>query len=173
MSDQKAVKPDWKVSTIPKNASNATEPLVASTKELEEAILNPRSIQQATPLESDEIALKTTELNTVPRFNANLPYTPQPIVYSMNDQILMQAIRVAVANGWNDYHRIANGAVTIGMEAEAVIDGMKRRNDSIEGLVIKKDFCRYLWPKTWQTKLPEMIMSDNLLKYMEGHLKDE
>ncbi len=172
MTDQKAVKPDWKVSTIPKDASNATDPIVASNKELESVIANPSSLQPNTPLETDEVAQKSTEIETPPRFNANIPYAPQPTIYSMNDQILMQAIRVAVKNGWRDFHRYANDAVTLGLEAEAVVEGMKRQRQSVEDLLIKKDFCKFLWPKTWKTKLPEMIISDDQMKYLGGHLDE-
>ena len=172
MADQKAVRPDWKISTIPKDASNATDPIVASNKEIEAVIANPSSLKPNTPLESDEVIQKTTELDTPPRFNANLPYTPQPTIYSMNDQILMQAIRVAVKNGWPDYHRFANNAVTIGMEAEAVVEGMKKQRQAVDTLLFKQDFCKYVWPKTWKDNLAKMIVSDDQMKYLEGHLSD-
>ena len=94
MADRKAVRPDWKISTIPKDASNATDPIVASNKEIEAVIANPSSLKPNTPLESDEVAQKPTEIDTPPRFNANLPYTPQPTIYSMNDQILMRAFLI-------------------------------------------------------------------------------
>lgn len=172
MPDQKAVKPDWKVSTIPKDASNATDPIVASTKELESVIANPSSLQPNTPLETDEVAQKTTEIEAVPRFNANLPYTPQPTIYSMNDQILMQAIRVAVSHGWREYLHYANNAVTIGLEAEAVIEGMKKQRQSVDTLLLKKDFCRFLWPTTWEKNLSAMIISYDQMKYLEAHLNE-
>ncbi len=173
MTDQKAIRPDWKVSTIPKDATNATDPVVASNKELEAVIANPTSLRPNTPLESDQVATKPTQIEVAPRFNANVPYTPQPTIYSMNDQILMQAIRIAVKNGWSEYRHFANDAVTLGLEAEAVITGMKKQRLQVDTLLIKKDFCRFLWPKTWQTKLPEMILSDDQMKYLEGHLEDE
>lgn len=173
MTDQKAVRPDWKVSTIPKDATNATDPIVASNEELEGIIANPASLIPPVPLENNDVIQNSTEIEVVPRFNANVAYAPQTINYSKNDEILMKAIRIAVKNGWSEYRHFANDAVTIGMEAEAVIIGMKKQRQPVDILLFQKDFCKYLWVNDWETKLPEMIMADDRMKYIEDSLNNE
>jgi hypothetical protein len=136
---QPAMHVDWKVSIIPKDAGNATEPTIAMHKELEAVIANPSSLKAPEPVES---TYETVEV--APRYNANMPYSPQPIIYSMQDQELMEQIRFAVAHGWKNAHRFASGAVTIGMEAEAVIAGMKQQHMNVQELLKDKEFLKAL-----------------------------
>jgi hypothetical protein len=134
-----AIRPAWKVSTIPQNASNATDPTVASSQELEAVIANPGALQTPNPVEVGE------GLDPAPRYNANVPYTPEPIIYNAQDEELMKRIRVAIQNGWKEYHRFANDSVTIGMEAEAVIQGMKKQHMQVQQLLLDEEFGKYAW----------------------------
>lgn len=181
----------WKVSTIPQGSENAPDPVTVSPQELESVIANPGSLQVPQPVETTTAA---------PRYNANVAYTTQPTVYSPNDKIVMEAIRVAVKNGWNEYTRVANSAVTIGMEAEAVIDGMKKRNANIGELLFNKQFCKSVWPDhinnhkfsdydepakvtcesckrpipfgnpCWQNHLQNLVISDNPVEYLKENM---
>jgi len=164
-SKQPAINPGWKISIIPKEAGNATEPVYASAQEIEGVIDNIGNLVMPEPIESKKA------VEAAPRYNANVPYTPQPVIYSMNDQIVMAAIRRAVDNGWNDYHRFANDAVTIGMEAEAVITGMKKRQASINELLFDKDFNRCLYQEDWRQNMFDMISAPNSIKYIEDYLE--
>lgn len=184
-----AAKLDWKTSIIPKDAGNPTDPVAVSPQELEAVIANPSSLQTPQPID--------TGVEAAPRYNANVPYNPPPIVYSPNDKIVMEAIAIAVKNGWKEYHRFANDATTIGMEPEAIIDGMKRRNAKINELLLDKDFCKALWPghinnhkfsdydepakvtcesckrpipfgnPCWQNHLQNLVISDNPVEYLK------
>ena len=162
MDRQPAIKPDWKVSLIPSNSGNRTEPEFASLQEIEGVISNPGSLQQPQPIEQPE------PITPAPRFNANVPYSPQPVIYSMNDQIVMQAIRIAVANGWGEHHRFANSAVTIGMEGEAVIEGMKKRGASIAELFHSLEFLNKLWPNDYE-KQTRFLASADPIKFLEAN----
>jgi hypothetical protein len=183
---------DWKTSIIPKGAGNPADPVTVSPQELEAVIANPGSLQIPNPID--------TGLEAAPRYNANVPYNPMPVVYSPNDKIVMEAIRLAVKNGWNEYTRFANSAVTIGMEAEAVIDGMKKRNANISELLFNKEFCKSVWPDhinnhkfsdydepakvtcesckrpipfgnpCWQNHLQSLVVADNPVEYLKGVL---
>jgi hypothetical protein len=163
MDRQPAINPGWKISIIPKNAGNATDPVFASTQEVESVIANPGSLAAPQPVEST-----STAVEVAPRYNANVPYNPEPVIYSMNDQIVMQAIRVAVANGWTEYHRFANSAVTIGMEAEAVIEGMKKRGASIAELFHSLEFLNKLWPNDYE-KQTRFLASADPIKFLEAN----
>jgi hypothetical protein len=139
MNAQRAVNPSWKISTIPKDAGNASEPVVANNAELEAVIANPGSLLTADPVEARQDIARPS-----PRYNANVPYSPQPVIYSMQDQELMVSVRRAVANGWQGYTRFANDSVTIGLEAEAVVIGMKKQQMSVSKLLEDKDFIKAL-----------------------------
>lgn len=155
---------DWNISLIPQGATNSSDPLVASEDEIKDVINNPSLLSMPKPIES--------EVEAAPRYNANVPYSPEPVVFSYNDQILLKAIRKAVKNGWKDYHRFANDAVTIGMEAERAITGMKKGSMKVEELLYDKTFARCLWLDDWQTRLSEMVVADNLMNYLKEHLDD-
>jgi hypothetical protein len=143
MNEQRAVNPGWKVSIIPKDAGNATDPVVATSTELEAVIANPGSIKAPEP----QIQVQTRTTEVTPRYNSNVPYHPQEIIYSAQDQEFMKIIHIAVANGWQGYHRWANDAVTIGMEPQAVITGMRKRNASAVELLLDPEFNQYVHGK--------------------------
>lgn len=143
MTEQRAVRPDWKISIIPKDAGNAADPVVATSTELEAIISNPGSIKVPEP--NTNVQTRTTEL--APRYNANVPYHPQEIIYSAQDQEFMKIIRIAIDNGWQGYHRVANDSVTIGMEPQAVITGMRKRNASAVELLLDPEFNKYVHGK--------------------------
>lgn len=172
--DQPAIKVEWKTTIIPNSAQNRTEPLVASAKEIEAIIANPKSFEPNKPLESSELMPETLpEIEAAPRYNANVQYEAPVVTYSENDRLLIKAIQLAVANGWGDYHRFANDAVTVGMEGEAVIANMKKTNTEVQKVILNRGFNMALWGDSWKDHLKELAISAEPMKYLKEHLPDD
>lgn len=170
MDDQKAARVDWKVSIIPADAGNRHDPLVADPKEIEAVLSNPGSLKSPAPIEPSDLTNKPAEIEAAPRYNANVPYTPQPTIYSPNDQTLIKAVQQAVKNGWRDAHRYANDAMTIGLEGEAVVSGMKKRQANVNDLLLDKAFNQALWGDSWQTHLKELVVAEQPIDYIKEQL---
>lgn len=168
-SKQPAAKVKWRTAIIPQDAENLTEPVKALPAEIEGIINNPGELRPPEPLDLSQVYNKT-ELSPSPRYNANVPYSPQPIVYSANDFLLMKAIREAVKNGWTDYHRYANDATTIGMEAEAVINGMRKLNTKVQDLLLDKQFAKAFLGESWEADLPKLVIADDIMQALKGIL---
>ena len=110
---------------------------MASPQELEAVIADPGSLTPPQPVET-----VTRPIKPAPRYTADAPYTPDPVIYSAQDLQLMERIRTAVQNGWTGFHRYANDAVTIGLEPEAVIAGMRKQRMDAAQLLFDDEFIR-------------------------------
>jgi hypothetical protein len=110
------------------------------------------------------------------RANPNERYETPTITFNDREQVLLKALRKAVANGWTGWRGFVNDAVTLGMEPEGVLRDMRRAQAPIEPLIYNKEFAKMLWANPvasqpdWKYHLQHMILAEDAIRYLSEHV---
>ena len=116
------------------------------------------------------------EPNVQKRWNPNIPYAPQPeVTFVGSDLVLFKAIDTAIQNGWQGWKLMLNDTVTRGLEAEGLLKQIKKYQKPLETLVYNKEFNYFLWIRNtakgnWRYHLQQMVIADNVVKYLEENM---
>lgn len=68
------------------------------------------------------------------------PQAEQPL--NWREATLLQALKLAIANGWTGWKTHVNDAVTMGQEAEGVMRDYRKGQKPIEPLIFDHEFAR-------------------------------
>jgi hypothetical protein len=82
----------------------------------------------------------------------------------VHKEILLRAIRKAVANGWED------GTIFSWNEEdyEAIIDWLLLKHQ-YRVLIFSPKFAQALWPMNYKHHLQQMVVADDQIEYLGGH----
>ena len=118
---------DWDNVKIASPYDDTPEAEVAPKEELE-GVIGGQNLPLPPPME---------------RFNPNLPYSDASMVLNERDEILLAAIKKAIANGWIGWRERVNDATTIGLEGEQLIKEMKKTKADAKSLLFDVEFAKY------------------------------
>jgi hypothetical protein len=86
--------------------------------------------------------------------------TEQPL--NPREEVLLKALRMAVANGWEGWKTHVNDAVTVGQEAEGVLRDYRKGQKPIEPLIFDHDFAHFVG-----YDLIGLVLSTDRLRYLK------
>lgn len=108
--------------------------------------------------------------NRPQRFNPAIPYIDASAILNDRDEILLQAVKKAIDNGWIGYKSRINDAMTLGMEAEQLVKEMKRTKANVRDLLFDHEFAEALWGEEFKEKLQAMVLEPDVILYVKEHL---
>lgn len=97
---------------------------------------------------------------------ADLRITPQTD-QSLNwrEDVLLKALKLAIANGWTGWRTHVNDAVTVGQEAEGVLRDYRKGAKPIEPLIFDHDFAQAV-----AYDLRGLVMAQDRMRYLQENL---
>lgn len=87
------------------------------------------------------------------------------------EEVLLKALKRAVANGWQGWRNFVNDAVTIGQEPEGVLRDMRRVQAPVEPLIFDISFAKALWGRLWAVNLTNMVTAEDRIKWLAEHVE--
>jgi hypothetical protein len=107
------------------------------------------------------------------------PSTERPL--NWREDVLLKALRIAIAHGWQGWRTYVNDAVTVGQEAEGVLRDYRRGQKPLEPLLFDHDFAKALFGEqlvrgelavgtgaipAWQYNLIDLALAPDRMKLL-------